>query len=30
MSLAVAGAVVLVWTILSLGLGAWRTSTRDA
>jgi hypothetical protein len=30
MSLAAAGAVVLVWTILSLGLGAWRTITRDA
>jgi ABC-2 family transporter protein len=29
-SLAVAAAVVLAWTILSLGLGAWRTSTRDA
>jgi hypothetical protein len=30
MSLAAAAAVVLAWTILSLGLGAWRTSTRDA
>jgi hypothetical protein len=30
MSLAAAAAVVLAWTILSLGLGAWRTATRDA
>jgi hypothetical protein len=27
---AVAAAVVLAWTIVSLGIGAWRTSSRDA
>jgi hypothetical protein len=27
---AAAAAVVLAWTIVSLGVGAWRTSTRDA
>jgi hypothetical protein len=30
MSLAAAAVVALAWTILSLGLGAWRTVTRDA
>ena len=30
MSLGVAAAVVLAWTIVSLGIGAWRTATRDA
>ena len=30
MSLVVAAAVVLAWTIVSLGLGAWRTLNRDA
>jgi hypothetical protein len=30
MSLAAATAVVIAWTVLSLGIGAWRTFTRDA
>jgi hypothetical protein len=30
MSLAAAAAVVLVWTTVSVGLGTWRTVTRDA
>ena len=30
MSLATAAAVVVAWTIVALGLGAWRTVTRDA
>jgi ABC-type transport system involved in multi-copper enzyme maturation permease subunit len=30
MSLSVAIAVIAAWTILSLAVGAWRTSTRDA
>jgi hypothetical protein len=30
MSLAAATAVVLAWTLVSLAVGAWRTSTRDA
>jgi hypothetical protein len=30
MSLATAAAVVLAWTTVSLGLGTWRTVTRDA
>jgi hypothetical protein len=30
MSLAAAVTVILVWMALALGLGAWRTITRDA
>jgi hypothetical protein len=30
MSLAAALAVIAVWTVVPLGIGAWRTCTRDA
>jgi hypothetical protein len=30
MSLGTAVLVAVLWTIVSLGIGAWRTQTRDA